>query len=451
MHGPKEASYDVLTAKLALVTGASVLVPDYPLVPVGDYQKILAFLSSAWQWLSQHGPNSEDCSAAPTPPLFLAGDSSGAASAMSLLLQLHGQANSGSPLADGFFAFSPWVNLECDTPAYYSNAYATVSDVVGKEFVGDILFRGAPQNNSDSLRGLALQYLVDENLLKDPQASPMFASEEQLADLPPVYFAVSGTEILGGDGIIMANRIARRGVAAYLDIFVGMWHGFEQNSEGCGSGSELWQGSLALSHAGDFVMQLVKHLSSGNGGSLPASLQQTPRTTVHYPHAADAKPWVPIVPLTLGFVDIELPAAPAASAASVAATLPPVTATLPPATVPPLVVPRALPSETTCSSEDLIGASMTGFLGGSVFSLVLILFTSWFLSRRAHRELPEWLPTFLKHPFENHADENRNFVGAGTEDQYSRSSHTQDQLYAPSSKLARSDPVRHDQNASWFG
>lgn len=36
------------------------------------------------------------------------------------------------PLASGFFAFSPWINLACDSPTYYSNAFALVEDVAGK-------------------------------------------------------------------------------------------------------------------------------------------------------------------------------------------------------------------------------------------------------------------------------------------------------------------------------
>lgn len=444
-HGPKEASYDILAAKLSLVTGASVLVPDYPLVPVGDYSYILRYLSSAWTWLSDHGANSEDCSLAPTPPLFLAGDSSGAASAMSLLLKLQGQAS--LPPADGFFAFSPWINLKCDTPTYYSNAFAAVDDVVGKEFVGDILFRGPPRNNSDSLRGLALQYLGGQKaLLTDPHASPFYATEAQLASLPPVYFAVSGTEILGGDAVIMANRLASRGVAAYLDIFPGMWHGFPQHSEGCGSGKELWQGSLALSHAGDFVSQITERLhASGNGGKLPGSGQRTPRTTVHYPHPAQEAPWVSISPLTLGFIELELPAASTASANEPIQSSPVVA---PPQPAPPsdssqlsLVAPRALPQETNCQ-QDLIGAAMTGFLGGSLFSIVLVVSVSWFLSRRAHGELPDWIPAFLKHPFENYIDEKRNDGYGSSAEDYSR---------ATSSKLTRNDPVRNEQKTTFLG
>ncbi|CAE7363084.1 est [Symbiodinium natans] len=40
-HGPRQASYDVFGAYLSQVGGATVLVPDYPLVPVGNYEAIL--------------------------------------------------------------------------------------------------------------------------------------------------------------------------------------------------------------------------------------------------------------------------------------------------------------------------------------------------------------------------------------------------------------------------
>ncbi|CAK9105360.1 unnamed protein product [Durusdinium trenchii] len=195
-HGPKEASYDVFAANLAQVTGAAVLVPDYLLVPLGNYLTILDYLLDSWQWLAKHGPSGEDCTAAPRPPMFVAGDSSGGASALSMLLQL---SSKGLPLAAGFFAFSPWINLACNSPTYYSNAFSVVNDVAGKIIVGDILFRGAPTNVSHSLRELALKYFQgDASRLSDPLYSPFHATEAQLDELPPIYLAVSGSEVMTG-------------------------------------------------------------------------------------------------------------------------------------------------------------------------------------------------------------------------------------------------------------
>ncbi|CAE7739286.1 unnamed protein product, partial [Symbiodinium microadriaticum] len=134
------------------------------------------YLVAAWGWLSQHGPDGEDCSRAPVPPMFVAGDSSGAASALSLLLMFLDRGDLPTPA--GFLGFSPWINLACDSPTYYSNAFSLVEDTNGKDIVGDILFRGAPHNISNSLRELALKYFAGaESRLRDAQFSPFYASE----------------------------------------------------------------------------------------------------------------------------------------------------------------------------------------------------------------------------------------------------------------------------------
>lgn len=419
-HGPESGGYDILAAKLARVTGAAVLVADYPLVPIGTHRGIQNYLVDAWEWLSQNGPGRDgaDCSLAPLPPMFLAGDSSGAATALALLLELH-KTDSHLFQASGFFAFSPWLNLVCDTPTFYSNAFAIVKDQGGDIFVGDILFRGKPANNSLSLRDLALAYVGgDASLLRDQDVAPFHAPLANLAALPPIYIAVSGSEILGGDGIIFANKVARLGVPVNLDIFPGMWHGFEQHSEGCGSGKELWQGGIALSHAGDFVTQVTKFASSGSRGQLPRTDQRTPRTSVHYPHPENAEPWAPIEGLVvdLGLVKQAeaVPELPLQEEPEPTTTReqPVIAREENPEPQLSLVAPRALPSQRACSQEDLVGAALTGVLGGSIFTFFLVTVSTWFLSRRAHSELPPWLPGFLSHPLENYRDEQRNSYAA---------------------------------------
>ena len=69
------------------------MVPDYLLVPLGNYVTIAdacfsdrafselalraahatEYLLDAWKWLSSHGPAQENCALAPRPPLFVAG------------------------------------------------------------------------------------------------------------------------------------------------------------------------------------------------------------------------------------------------------------------------------------------------------------------------------------------------------------------------------------------
>jgi len=414
-HGPKEASYDVFAAKLSQVSGAIIMVPDYLLVPLGNFLSITDYLLKAWDFLTTHGPAGDECSG--TPPLFVAGDSSGAASALSMLLRLRKQ---GFPEASGFFAFSPWMNLACDSPTYYSNAFTLVDDTSGKVMDGDILFRGPPQNVSKSLQQLALKYFQgDATRLKDPLYSPFHATEEQLDELPPVYLAVSGSEVMTGDSMIFAQRAAVRGVRVYVSMFPGMWHGFPQYIEGCGSGTELWQGTTALSHAGDFVSQISAYLRSRPDlQRLPQSGEKTPRTNVYYPNPEGAKPWSFVGELSLGLPKVPLPPAPSPSQPSSMQPgfqpeqlkrwkAPSATAYDDGHSELSMVPPRALPRDVVidCPQETVTGAVMSGMLLGCLSMTGCLIGAAWYLSRRAHGDLPSFCPDFLQHPYENYRAE----------------------------------------------
>ncbi|CAK0847217.1 unnamed protein product [Prorocentrum cordatum] len=185
-HGPSQGSYDVLASKLADASGALVFVPDYRLVPVGNASDALRGLLEAWRWLSSHGPGGRDCGGAGTPPLFVGGDSAGGGTGLSLVLMLTGKVDVGPPAA-GYFGYSPWLNLACTTPTYYSNAFAAFADDSGDtDYIGDIFHRGMPGRTSAEQRALALAYVAGiEDMLTDAIVSPFFATEALLGPCPP--------------------------------------------------------------------------------------------------------------------------------------------------------------------------------------------------------------------------------------------------------------------------
>lgn len=302
-HGPAQSSYDVLASKIAKVTNAVVLVPDFRLVPVGNYSDIIMSLMAAWRWLGSHGPNAIDCSAAPAVPQFVGGDSSGGATALSLLMELHRGAAAGrqglGPSVAGLFAYSAWTNLASDTPTYYSEAFARLPDGREMDYIGDILHPDVPRSKSRSFSELGSAYVGSSALLKDPVASPFHAGEEQLRGLPPMYFAVSGTESMAGDSVVIAAKAAGFGVPVAVDIFEGLWHVFPQYSDGCGSGEALWQGMAALMHTGDFVRQIFSAAKNHPGRGFFVPDGASPQTEFYYPHPTGHQPWVQILPLTL--------------------------------------------------------------------------------------------------------------------------------------------------------
>lgn len=123
MYGsPFTDSYPQLASKLARAAQMVVMLPDYPLVPVGNASAIVDHVLVTIDWLATHGPHGCENIVGSAPPLFIGGDSSGGGSAISALLALQTSprrlAAGHLKVAGGFF-FSPWTNLLCNTPDYY--------------------------------------------------------------------------------------------------------------------------------------------------------------------------------------------------------------------------------------------------------------------------------------------------------------------------------------------
>ncbi|CAK0833462.1 unnamed protein product [Prorocentrum cordatum] len=269
MYGsPFTTGYPQLASRLAAATGAVVLLPDYPLVPVGNYTSILRHAIEALRWLADHGPH-EGCSSHGSAPLFVGGDSSGGGSALSLVLQLQADPDllPGVRIAGAFF-FSPWTNLMCNTPEYYHHAFARISDAglrfedysEFEQFTGDILFQSVSLESSSDFNGNAIEYIGgNASLQVDPIASPYFAPPQHFAGnrTPALFFAVGDSESIMGDTVRVANAAGRAGADVTVEIHSGMWHVFPMYSEGCGSGSELWAGAHVINATGAFVRRVA--------------------------------------------------------------------------------------------------------------------------------------------------------------------------------------------------
>jgi len=278
MYGsPDTLGYGQLVSKLAYTTGALVMVPDFPLLssnsthPTGNFSTIMDALVAALQWLASD--SLPECKGNNAARLFVAGDSSGGGSALSLVMMLRSRPHllPGNTIAGAFF-FSPWTNLKCDTSDYYYNSFskvkvATASTKGGEHdthafadttYVGDIIFQGSPDKNRREFVSVAEQYAGSTHSLTDPFKSPYHAGADELSGCPPLYFVAGGSETILGDSVAVAQRAAAFGVQVHLDIYPGMWHDFPMYSEGCGSGFKLWQAHAVLRTTGLFV----KHISA---------------------------------------------------------------------------------------------------------------------------------------------------------------------------------------------
>jgi len=267
MYGsPDTDSYAQLGSKLAQVSGAMVMVTDYPLVPAGNYSTILQWAVSALQWLEKNGPY-EDCPSDSSAPLFVGGDSSGGGTTMSLVLTLQEKPWLLQKPLSGAFFFSPWTNLMCNTPEYYSNAFSKIEgqgrfkdNSKLQMYTGDIMFQEDTPENADAFSGNAVEYLGGQSHLQtDPIASPFFAGPAQFSGkhMPPMFITVGASESILGDSIWVAQAAAQGGADVILEVYHGMWHVFPMYSEGCGSGEELWAGANAINSTGLFVRHIV--------------------------------------------------------------------------------------------------------------------------------------------------------------------------------------------------
>ncbi|CAE7568219.1 est [Symbiodinium sp. CCMP2592] len=262
---PDTDSYAQLASKLSKATGAVVMLTDYPLVPAGNYTSILQWSIAALQWLEVNGPV-EGCGKE-RPPLFVGGDSSGGGTTMSLVLTLKQTPHLLKRPLDGAFFYSPWTNLMCNTPEYYTNAFSRIENsgrfkdhTQLQMYTGDILFQQITPENADAFEGNAVEYLggLDE-LQTDPIASSFFAEPQDFTgDVPPLFFSVGASESILGDSVHVAQTAAQAGVDVILDVYHAMWHVFPMYSEGCGSGTELWQGAYAINKTGLFVRHIAE-------------------------------------------------------------------------------------------------------------------------------------------------------------------------------------------------
>eukprot|EP00408_Alexandrium_pacificum_P026593 CAMPEP_0171192700 /NCGR_PEP_ID=MMETSP0790-20130122/20004_1 /TAXON_ID=2925 /ORGANISM="Alexandrium catenella, Strain OF101" /LENGTH=516 /DNA_ID=CAMNT_0011657865 /DNA_START=17 /DNA_END=1568 /DNA_ORIENTATION=- len=329
---PITSGYQQFTAKMALATGAMVMAIDYPLVSSrsatflgGEFEEIMDFTISAMRWLASNGP-SEDCPASIEAPLFVGGDSSGGGSALSLALKL-GMDRGLLPgrRLTGAFLYSPWTNLQCNSPEYYHNAFAKIEENTFKRmsaelemyksrssvkptdqthtpvlaaYVGDVIFRSPPGNNSKVFEMSAVGYTGgNASKLTDPVASPYYADESQLSGLPPLYVAVGSSESILGDSIVVAENAAASGVDVHLDIHPGMWHVFPMYSEGCGGDTPLWNGVRAMNSTALFVRHLSKtgtppYVVTVRGPEDTGKQIKQPYTTISY------SPGVPSLAMT---------------------------------------------------------------------------------------------------------------------------------------------------------
>ena len=162
-------THDRLVRELAVGAHAAVVFVDYDRAPEHRYPVAIEQAYAATSYVSDHA---EEFGVDATH-LAVAGDSVGAN--MATVVSLLAKERSGPAIA-GQLLFYPVTNADFETDSY-------------KQFVdGPWLTRAAMEWFWD-------QYLPDHNKRKEPTASPLLASSDQLTGLPRAFIITAETDV----------------------------------------------------------------------------------------------------------------------------------------------------------------------------------------------------------------------------------------------------------------
>jgi acetyl esterase/lipase len=204
--------YRPLAGALALASERSALVPDFRLAPEHPFPAALDDVLRAYRWMTDRG-------AAPRH-ITVAGDSSGGALAMSLLLRLKQE---DMPLPGAAVLFCPGLDLAAEPQPRFS--FEPGQEV---QRIADAYLGGHP--------------------IDDPLVSPLVAD---LTGLPPLLIqAATGDDRLD-DARRLAARASDHGVDARLELYPVATHVFQF------FWSFLPEAAEAVEHAGAFASRTL--------------------------------------------------------------------------------------------------------------------------------------------------------------------------------------------------
>eukprot|EP00294_Goniomonas_avonlea_P006873 CAMPEP_0114574882 /NCGR_PEP_ID=MMETSP0114-20121206/19639_1 /TAXON_ID=31324 /ORGANISM="Goniomonas sp, Strain m" /LENGTH=232 /DNA_ID=CAMNT_0001762343 /DNA_START=98 /DNA_END=796 /DNA_ORIENTATION=- len=156
--------YREFTTRISRMTTSDVLCPDYRLAPEHPFPCALRDSLSTYRWLLEELD-------VPASSVVFAGDSAGGNLVAATLLSLH---ESKLPNPAGAVLLSPWLDLTATRTYKYS---------------------GDPLLPKERVQEVTAMYTAGKNA-RTPLVSPLFASAEELRQLPPILIHVGSREIL---------------------------------------------------------------------------------------------------------------------------------------------------------------------------------------------------------------------------------------------------------------
>jgi acetyl esterase len=205
MHGAgwvfgNNATHDRLIRELADGAGAALVFPNYGLSPEVHYPHALEEGYAVLRWIADHGAEKNlDGSR-----IAIAGDSVGGN--MSAALTLIAKERSGPELAAQAL-FYPVTDASFDTDSY-------------EQFAEGYFLR------RDGMQWFWDQYAPDEDQRDEVTASPLRATTDQLAGLPPALVITAEADVLRDEGEAYGRKLREAGVDVSATRYEGVIHDF---------------------------------------------------------------------------------------------------------------------------------------------------------------------------------------------------------------------------------
>jgi acetyl esterase len=205
MHGAgwvfgNNATHDRLIRELADGAGAALVFPNYGLSPEVHYPHALEEGYAVLRWIADHGAEMNlDGSR-----IAIAGDSVGGN--MSAALTLIAKERSGPELAAQAL-FYPVTDASFDTDSY-------------QQFAEGYFLR------RDAMQWFWDQYAPDQDQRDEITASPLRATTDQLAGLPPALVITAEADVLRDEGEAYGRKLREAGVDVTATRYEGVIHDF---------------------------------------------------------------------------------------------------------------------------------------------------------------------------------------------------------------------------------
>jgi acetyl esterase len=193
-------THDRLIRELAVGASAAVVFPDYSRSPEARYPVAIEESYAVLEWVAAHGSEHNLDSSR----IAVAGDSVGGN--MSAAITLMTKERSGPKLAAQVL-FYPVTDASFDTESY-------------RQFATGYFLR------RDAMHWFWDQYTTDETERAQITASPLRASLEELAGLPPALVITGEADVLRDEGEAYANKLRQAGVPVTATRYQGIIHDF---------------------------------------------------------------------------------------------------------------------------------------------------------------------------------------------------------------------------------